>query len=132
MNLTIDTYAWIEYFEGSVQGNKIREILENENEYEVFTPSIVLVELADAVVKGKIKINWDELVRFVKLNTKIINIDEIVAKEAGIIKNNLRKKHPDFGLVDAIVLATARINNSRLLTGDNHLLNEDDVIDIKE
>src|SRR3989344_2533945 len=127
MNLTIDTYAWIEYFEGSVQGNKIREILENENEYEVFTPSIVLVELADAVVKGKIKINWDELVRFVKLNTKIINIDEIVAKEAGIIKNNLRKKHPDFGLVDAIVLATARINNSRLLTGDNHLLNEDDV-----
>ncbi len=132
MNLTIDTYAWIEYFEGSVQGNKVREILENENEHEIFTPSIVLVELADAVAKGKIKINWDELVRFVKLNTKIIDIDDVVAKEAGIIKNNLRKKHPDFGIIDAIVLATARINNSSLLTGDTHLLNEDDVISIKK
>lgn len=132
MNLTIDTYAWIEYFEGSVQGNKVRAILENENEYEIFTPSIVLVELADAVAKGKIKVNWDELVRFVKLNTKIIDIDDVVAKEAGMIKNNLRKKHPDFGIIDAIVLATARINNSRLLTGDIHLLNEDDVIDIKK
>lgn len=116
MNLTIDTYAWIEYFEGSLQGNKIKELLDNQDQYELFTPSIVLVELSDALIKGKIKIDWDDLVQFIKFNTKIVDIDEFIAREAGIIKSNLRKKHTDFGLIDAIILATARITNSRLLT----------------
>ena len=130
MKYTLDTYAWIEYFEGSSQGNKVKEIIENEDE-SLLTPSIVLVELADAVVKGKLNVQWEDVVRFVKLNTKIITIDENIAHAAGTLKNTLRKKHPDFGIIDAVVLATARINHSKLLTGDPHLTTEDDVIDIK-
>jgi len=38
----------------------------------------------------------------------------------------VRKEHKDFSLIDAIILSTARANNSKLLTGDRHFkgLNE--------
>ena len=131
MSLVLDTYAWIEYFEGSPSGLKVKEILEDSKQ-PLFTPSIVLAELSDAVVKGKVKTNWDDLVRFVVFNTKIKDIDPSIALEAGMIKNEMRKKHPDFGLVDAIVLATSRKTDSKLLTGDPHLIGEVDVVDIKK
>src|SRR3989338_2194656 len=131
MSLVLDTYAWIEYFEGSPSGLKVKEILEDSKQ-PLFTPSIVLAELSDAVVKGKVKTNWDDLVRFVVFNTQIKDIDPSIALEAGMIKNEMRKKHPDFGLVDAIVLATSRKTDSKLLTGDPHLISEVDVVDIKK
>ncbi|HLD57594.1 MAG TPA: PIN domain-containing protein [archaeon] len=131
MSLVLDTYAWIEYFEGSPSGLKVKEILEDSKQ-PLFTPSIVLAELSDAVVKGKVKTNWDDLVRFVVFNTQIKDIDPSIALEAGMIKNEMRKKHPDFGLVDAIVLATSRKTDSKLLTGDPHLIGEVDVVDIKK
>ncbi|MBI4163781.1 MAG: PIN domain-containing protein [Candidatus Aenigmarchaeota archaeon] len=131
MSFVLDTYAWIEYFEGSPSGLKVKEILEDSRQ-PLFTPSIVLAELSDAVVKGKVKTSWDDLVRFVVFNTQIKDIDTSIALEAGLIKNEMRKKHPDFGLIDAIVLATSRKANSKLLTGDPHLIGEMDVVDIKK
>lgn len=68
MNFTLDTYAWIEYFEGTKEGGNVREILENEK-HNLFTPSIVLAELSDTVFKGKIKVDWNDLIKFVTLNT---------------------------------------------------------------
>ena len=131
MKFTLDTYAWIEYFEGSSIGAGVKVVIEQED-CELFTPSVVLAELSDAVVKGKIKQDWQDLARFVTFNTQIQEIDAELARDAGIIKNDLRKKHPDFGLIDAIVLATARKTNSKLLTGDAHLVGEPNVIDIRK
>ncbi len=129
---TIDTFAWIEYLEGTVSGEKIGEIIENDNEYTLFTPSIVLAELADALARGKLKINWEDIVRFIKFNTKIIEINEDIARDAGLIKFRLRKKYDDFGLVDGVVLATSLYTSSKLLTGDPHLVGENNVIDIRK
>ena len=131
MNFTLDTFVWIEYFEGSKSGEVIKQLLE-DGIHNLFTPSIALAELSDAVVKGKVRADWSDVIRFVALNTHIKEIDSEIAGESGIIKNNLRKKHPNFGLIDAIVLATARKLKSLLLTGDEHLTGEADVIDIKK
>ena len=131
MSYTLDTYAWIEYFEGSPQGERVRRIIEGSHE-KLFTPSIVLAELSDAIVKGKVKLEWGDAARFIFLNTEIKDIDSNVAEKAGILKNSLRKKHPDFGIVDAIVLATSIKTSSKLLTGDPHLIGEKDVIDIRK
>ena len=43
MEIIFDTFAWIEYFEGTKKGNKVKEYLENN---EVITPIIVLLELS--------------------------------------------------------------------------------------
>ena len=72
------------------------------------------------------------MINFVTFNTKIIDIDEDIARDSGVIKNSLRKKHSDFGLIDAIVLATARKKDSKLVTGNPHLITEDDVVDIRK
>src|SRR3989344_7123312 len=104
MNFTLDTFAWIEYFEGTVQGERVKEIIENE-ENTLFTPSIVLAELSDAIIKGKLKIDWDGIIKFICFNTQVKEITPNIAKESGLIKNVLRKKHSDAGLIDAIVLA---------------------------
>ena len=132
MNFTLDTYAWIEYFEGSQDGKKIKDIIEGGSKHKLFTPSVVLAELSDSIVRGKVKTEWEQLIRFVTLNTHITEINQNMVRESGIIKNSLRKNHPNIGLIDAIVLATARAVNSKLLTGDSHLTEEVDVINIKK
>ncbi len=43
MKIVFDTYAWVEFFEGTRKGKIVNEYLENE---EVLTPSIVLLELS--------------------------------------------------------------------------------------
>ena len=131
MIYTLDTYAWIEYFEGSPSGDRIKKIIESGDEI-LFTPSIVLAELSDAVVKGKVKVNWLDVIKFVSINTKIKEIDTEIAGKSGELKNSLRKKHTDFGFIDAIVLATSIKTNSKLLTGDPHLIGEGNVIDIRK
>lgn len=44
MRIVIDTYAWVEFFLGSKKGEKVKEILQ-KNE-EIYTPDIVIAELA--------------------------------------------------------------------------------------
>ncbi len=131
MNITFDTYAWIEYLEGSAEGKEIRKYLESPSG-GLFTPSIVLAELSDAIFRGKIRVECSDLFRFIKINTTIVDISEDIAKMAGTIKSEIRKKHPGIGLIDAIVLSTARVCNSNLLTGDPHLISESDVINIRK
>jgi len=131
MKFTLDTYAWIEYLEGSNEGEKVREILE-EGEQEIFTPSIVLAELSDAIIKGKVGINWNDLLKLIKIKTNIIFINEDIAKNAGIIKAELRKKHSGVGLIDCIILSISRAKKSVLITGDPHLTSESDVSNINE
>jgi len=56
--IVLDSYAWIEYFLGSVSGRIVKEYLESE---EVCTPSIVLVEVARKYLREGI--NEDDVFR---------------------------------------------------------------------
>ena len=40
MKIVFDTYAWIEYFEGTKKGEKVEEYLKNN---EIITPVIALL-----------------------------------------------------------------------------------------
>ena len=53
-------------------------------------------------------------------NSQIVDVDEELSKEAGLLHAETRKKVKDFGLADAYVQATARKTKSRILTGDIH------------
>ena len=44
----LDTFAWIEYFAGSKQGEKVRPYIERG---EALTPSIVVAEFTDKYVR---------------------------------------------------------------------------------
>jgi len=53
-------------------------------------------------------------------NSRITPTDSLIARLAGEIHAEEKVRQPDFGLADAFVLATARRNTSKILTGDKH------------
>ncbi len=112
----IDAYAWIEYLNGTNSGKKIVAILENNN--EIYTCAITLSEVISKVARvGKdAKVAYDVLLS----NSQIINVDEELSFQAGLIYSEMRKTSKDFGLADAFILATARKLKSKIVTGDPH------------
>jgi len=117
MKIVFDTYAWVEYLKGSEIGEKATQILESQ-ENEIFTSIITVVELASILKRGD---KDTELgYKIVKDLSKIHFIDLELAKEAGILHAETRKKIKDFGIVDCLILLTARKLNAKILTGDPH------------
>jgi len=53
-------------------------------------------------------------------NSALETVDTELAKLAGELHAEQRKKIRDFGLADAFVLATARKKSAKILTGDPH------------
>ncbi|MGA9388010.1 MAG: hypothetical protein WBV70_04190 [Candidatus Bathyarchaeia archaeon] len=47
----------------------------------------------------------------------LVNIDEEVSREAGVLHSEMRRTKKDFGLADAYVLAIALRIKSKVLTG---------------
>ncbi len=124
MNLVVDSYAWIELFLGSEKGNKVKQILSDAE--EVRKPDIVLAEVSrkysrEHADKKRVRS------RLVEISSAsiITSIDINVAMKAGEAYLELadkakqeRRRMPS--LFDAIVLATAREYDSKVVTGDEH------------
>ena|SRR3990170_1993775 len=113
----VDAYAWIEYLIGSNSGAKVHATLEKENT-DIYTCAVTVAEVVSKVAReGRdIKIAYDVLLS----NSRVINADEELSMEAGLLHAVMRKTEKDFGLADAYVLATARRLKSKVLTGDAH------------
>ena len=127
MKIVIDTYAWIELLIGSERGNKVKELMENAE--EVYTPSTVLAETARKFLKEgtdeKTINTWLEIITTASVITQI---DSATALEAARCQLELCQqakisKQNTPSLFDAIVYATARINQCKIITGDEHFKN---------
>ena len=125
--LVMDAYAWIEYLDGSEAGRKVSALLENSD--EIYTCAMTIAEVVSKVArKAKdVKFAYDVLLS----NSQIVNVDEELSLQAGLLHCEMRKTLKDFGLADAYVLATARRLKSKILTGDMHFKNVKEAILIK-
>jgi predicted nucleic acid-binding protein len=125
--LVIDSYAWIEYLDGTEHGRKVNDFIEGNE--EIFTCALTIAEVVSkAARKGKdVKVAYEVLTN----NSKIIYADEVLSFEAGQIHFEMRKTLKDFGLADAYILATARKLQSKILTGDEHFRNMKEAVLIK-
>jgi len=116
----VDAWAWIEYLIGSNYGVKLKEVLDEDGS-EVYTCAITLAEVISKVAQeGR---NVQEAYAMLFTNSQIVNANEELSLQAGILHCEMRKTQKDFGLADAYVLATARRLNSKILTGDMHFKN---------
>lgn len=115
MKIVFDTYAWIEYFRASLQGEIVKKYLETE---EIITPSIVLLELSYRANKE----GWDmkKYFNFIRIKSKIIGINEEFILRFGALYNSTKKKIKGIGLADVIILMTALLHDTKVLTGDEH------------
>ncbi|MBI2148722.1 PIN domain-containing protein [Candidatus Woesearchaeota archaeon] len=119
----LDTFAWVEYFQASKKGEKVKELIENK---KVATPIIVIAELADSYFR--IGEELGERYNFIISNSTIIDLTSELCIDGARIKNNMRKTEKDFGLIDGIIYAISKKLNARLVTGDPHLKNMNNIV----
>ena len=124
MRIVVDSYAWVELFIGSMKGEQVRKImLEAES---ILTPDITLAELARKFLReGLDEHIINNRLRLIEEISDVIPIDSKIALEAARQYKRLWKKAKiehlkDPSLFDAIILATAIVNEAKLLTGDKH------------
>jgi predicted nucleic acid-binding protein len=113
----IDAYAWIEYLIGSKAGDEVRAVLEEENN-EVYTCAVTVAEVVSKTAREER--DFEAAYDILLSNSQVVNVNEEVSKEAGVLHSEMRKTKIDFGLADAYVLAIARRIKSKVLTGDLH------------
>jgi predicted nucleic acid-binding protein len=127
MKYIIDSYAWIEYLDGSSPGEKVKKILEGDN--EIFSLNLTISEVVSRVKRK----NGDVDIAFTAINSisKVAEITPEMAKKAGKFHAEIRKKIKDFGLVDSLILILARELNAKVVTGDEHFRGFKETIFIK-
>ena len=116
MKYLIDTSAWIEYLEGSEIGEEVNKILDNKNN-EIFIIDLIIAETISKVKRKKRDV--DSAFRITN-NAKIINIDSLTAKEAGLLHAQEKQKNESFSITDALIIKTAEKINVKILTKDPH------------
>lgn len=111
----IDSFAWLEYFAGSTSGLKAKPFIESGNG---ITPTIVIAELSEKYRRGNLPFIED--LTFIATRTRIVMLDSEIAEKAGALSYGRKRLVKRWGLVDSIVLATARKHKARVITGDEH------------
>ncbi len=122
----VDSFAWIEYFAGTRAGEVAKRYIENG---DAITPTIVIAELSAKY--SKIKQDFASKLRFIVLKSRTVALDEETATLAGSISTERKTIIKRWGLVDSIILATARLQKINVLTGDEHFRDLKEAIMIK-
>ncbi len=112
--MILDSSAWIELFDGSDRGKRVREILETE---QCYTSIVTLAEVSNWSTKQ----NYDTklLMEAIKRGSSIIDLTEDIAILAGEINFERKKTNDKWGMLDSFILATANICGLHLLTKDS-------------
>lgn len=124
--MLIDSFAWFEYFMGSKKGAEVKKIVDNA--VIAYTSPIVIAEVYSKSARVEDAKKAEERKAFILDRCVFIPADEEIASEAGKIHAEMKKNMPTFGLSDAFILAAARKKNTKIITGDPHFKEIDNVI----
>jgi len=124
----LDTYAWVEYFIGSKEGEKVKNLIEDQI---IHTPIISIAELSDKYHRENLSNEWLKRYQFIVSKSSILPCSLKIMKNSGFRKLELRKKEKTIGLVDAIIVETAIQHNLILVSGDLHFETLDNVYYLK-
>lgn len=131
----IDAYAWIEYFKGSRSGEVAKRYIEEESSA---TPTVVIAELSRKLLR-EVERGVETLdgrrvkLEFIVAVTEVVDLTRRIAELAGEIDVERKRKVSNWGLADSIILATARLCNAKVVTGDKHFVDlKDEVVMIEQ
>jgi len=126
----LDTSIIIEIFSNYKKTKTFQEIYKHIKDEPLFISLIQIGEISDWCLKN----NLDPEKRITKLKQilNVIPLNEKICYEAVHIKYTIRKKDvAKFGLLDGIILASARSINQRLLTTDSDFRTIEDAVVIR-
>jgi len=113
----IDTYAWIEYIEGSDEALKLKHLFLNQNN-KFITMECCIAELYGFCLKKNI--DFSKILDTVKNSSIILPVMMDTWISAAKIRYELRKNIPHFGLVDSILVAKQKELKCKVISGDPH------------
>lgn len=111
----VDAYAWVEYFNGTKAGEKVREIIEKSNNI-IYTNIITLAELSSSYARNSLP--FEEERKSLLSLSSIYQIGVDFSIEAGELHAKMKKERKNISLADVFVLLTARKLGAKLVTGD--------------
>ncbi len=121
MTVLIDSWAWIEFFQGSEPGKRVGDFIENN--HEMIVSSINISEVYRWILRFYDENTAEEKREAIRERCFVVDVDESIAVEAAKIKHQF-----GWGLGDSIVYATAKQLGAEILTGDSDFKERDGVI----
>ena len=121
MTVLIDSWAWIEFFQGSNAGAAVMGYLDDDQ--DLIISAVNLAEVYRWILHFYDERIAEEKKAAMKERCILIDVDEEIAVEAARIKHRLK-----WGLGDSIVYATARREAASVLTGEGNFQGQNDVI----
>ncbi len=122
--MMLDSFAWMEYFMGTAKGEKVQKLVDDDS--QLYTSPIVIAEIYSKSLRTDG--NAEERKDFIMKRCAVVALDVNIAVESAKIHAENKVKTHDFGLADAIILASARSRKIKVLTGDPHFKNFKDAV----
>jgi predicted nucleic acid-binding protein len=121
----LDSWAWIEYFQGAPKGKTVKEIILDARN-EVYTHCVSVAEIiSKAKQTGK---DVEAVFAAIATDSNIVEASFEDSKKVGITHAVTRAKNRNFSLADAFVLTTSRKIKAKVLTGDPDFKGIDEAI----
>lgn len=111
MTVLIDSWAWIEYLQGSKAGARAREFIDGESA-AIISP-VNIAEVWRWVLLRRTSPEAEATRRLMVRRCAVVDFTQSLGVEAAKLRHTL-----GLGLGDAIVYATTRAANAKLVTGD--------------
>lgn len=122
MIIVLDATAWFAYFNGSAEGEVVRDYLQRAD--EAITPASVVAEVTEAARARKD--NPAEFLQFIESRTRVEPITPDIAVRAG--KLLASRPGAKFRVHDAFVVATAQALSGRVVSLNPALEGHEDIV----
>ena len=124
MKIVVDSYAWVELFRGSREGEKVKQAMEESE--NLYTPDTVLAELSRKLLREHVsEKEVGKRLEIVEASSRILALTGRLAVLASrayfeLAQRAKEKKLTAPSLFDGIVLGASRLVGGRVLTDDPH------------
>jgi predicted nucleic acid-binding protein len=109
----IDTWAWVEYYAGRISA--VQEYIENDT-FDLFTSVLTLTEMINFLHQTEDAHASLSVVQEIGIRSLVVP----VSREIAVLAGGYKREGFRGGIADTIILATARIGNHMVVTGDLH------------
>ena len=113
--MLFDTSAWVEFFIKSEKGELVKSHIKAD---DCQTSIVTLAEISNWAMRESQ--NGKELVKFIMLSSKILELNAEISYLAGELNFKRKKIVHNWGMIDSLILATAMFYGLKILTKDNH------------
>lgn len=118
----IDSFAWLEILKGSDRGlSALYQVMRSERRC---TSVLSLYKIRYRVEQIRDAKTTEKYLSTIETNTELLHVNDRIARAAG----DLQLPGRTLSTVDRLLLATARIHNLKLITGDSHFSGLEDAI----